>query len=285
MAERSLEEYGYKQELKRSLGFWNVVFYGVIFTCPMAAMAMFGFVGQYANGLDSLVYIVGMLGMVFTALSYGKCIKEWPIAGSAFSYIQRAINPHVGFFAGWLLLIDYALIPALVISLAAIFLNLLIPTFPVWLALLIFVAVNTIINYVGLEYGAKENTVVFIIQAAGIAAFLVAGFVYIWKGGGAGHFNFDPIFQASKFNLAFIAGSLSIATVTMMGFDAITTLAEETEHPQRRIPGAMIMTLLIIGVIFVATTYIGRLVHPGPGLDPESGFINIIVTAVGGKRW
>ena len=130
MAEKTLEQYGYRQELKRSLGFWGVIVYGIIFTCPMAAMQMFGFVGQYANGLDSLVYIVGVAGMIFTALSYGRCIREWPIAGSVFSYVQRTINPHVGFIAGWLILIDYALIPALVLSLAAVFLNMLISSIP-----------------------------------------------------------------------------------------------------------------------------------------------------------
>ena len=284
MPEKTLEQYGYKQELKRSLGFWNVVVYGLIFTCPMAAMQMFGFVGQYANGLDSLVYIIGVVGMIFTALSYGKCIQEWPIAGSVFSYVQRSINPHVGFIAGWLILIDYALIPALVLSIGAVFLNMLIPSVPVWLALLVFVLADTIINYMGVEYGAKENMALFIIQAAGIAAFLITGVIYIAKGGGAGTFNLDPVFQASKFHIDFIATALSIAVVTLLGFDAMTTLAEETEHPQKLIPPGMIMTLAIIGLLFVAETYIARLVHPVvQGFDPETGFVNVIVTAVGGE--
>jgi amino acid transporter len=284
MAEKTLEQYGYKQELKRSLGFWGVIVYGIIFTCPMAAMQMFGFVGQYANGLDSLVYIIGVAGMIFTAFSYGRCIREWPIAGSVFSYVQRTINPHVGFIAGWLILIDYALIPALVLSLAAIFLNMLIPSIPAWLALLIFVFVDTVINYIGIELADKENIVLFIIQLAGIAAFLVTGVIYIWKGGGAGTFNMNPIFQASKFNVDFVATALSIAAVTLLGFDAMTTLAEETDRPQKLIPPGMIVTLMIIGVLFIAETYIGRLVHPAvEGLDPDTGFMAVIVPAIGGK--
>ncbi len=284
MAEKTLEQYGYKQELKRSLGFWGVVVYGIIFTCPMAAMQMFGFVGQYANGLDSLVYIIGIVGMVFTALSYGRCIREWPIAGSVFSYVQRTINPHVGFIAGWLILIDYALIPALVLSIGALFLNMLIPSIPIWLALLISVLVDTVINYVGVELADKENMALFIIQLAGIAAFLVTGVIYIWKGGGAVAFNLDPIFQASKFHIDFIATALSIAVVTLLGFDAMTTLAEETEHPQKFIPPGMIVTLMIIGFLFIAETYIARLIHPAiEGFEPETGFINAIVMAIGGE--
>ena len=284
MAEKTLEQYGYRQELKRSLGFWGVIVYGIIFTCPMAAMQMFGFVGQYANGLDSLVYIVGVAGMIFTALSYGRCIREWPIAGSVFSYVQRTINPHVGFIAGWLILIDYALIPALVLSLAAVFLNMLISSIPAWLALFLFVLVDTGINYIGIELADKENIALFIIQLAGIAAFLVTGVIYIWKGGGAGTFNLNPIFQASKFNIRFVATALSIAAVTLLGFDAMTTLAEETDRPQKLIPPGMIVTLMIIGVLFIAETYIGRLIHPAvEGLDPDTGFMSVIIPAIGGK--
>ncbi len=284
MVETTLEEYGYKQELRRSLGFWGVIVYGIIFTCPMAAMQMFGFVGQYANGLDSLVYIIGVAGMIFTALSYGRCIREWPIAGSVFSYIQRTINPHVGFIGGWLILIDYALIPALVLSLAAIFLNMLIPSIPEWTALLIFVLVDTVINYIGIELADKENIALFVIQLAGIAAFLLTGVIYIVHGGGAGRFNLDPIFQASKFNIDFVATALSIAAVTLLGFDAMTTLAEETDRPQQLIPSGMIVTLIIIGFLFIAETYIGRLIHPAvQGLDPDTGFMGVIVPAIGGK--
>ncbi len=284
MIERTLEQYGYKQELKRSLGFWGVIVYGIIFTCPMAAMQMFGFVGKYANGLDSLVYIIGVAGMIFTALSYGRCIREWPIAGSVFSYIQRTINPHVGFIAGWLILIDYALIPALVLSLAALFLNMLIPSIHAWEALLLFVLVDTGINYIGIELADKENIALFVIQLAGIAAFLVTGVVYIWKGGGAGTFNASPIFQASKFNIHFVATALSIAAVTLLGFDAMTTLAEETDRPQKLIPPGMIVTLVIIGLLFIAETYVGRLIHPAvEGVDPDTGFMSVIVMAIGGK--
>jgi amino acid transporter len=284
MADKSLEQLGYKQELKRSLGFWGVVVYGIIFTCPMASMQMFGYVGQYANGLDSLVYIIGVVGMIFTAFSYGRCIREWPIAGSVFSYVQRTINPHVGFVAGWLILIDYALIPGLVLSLAAVFVGILIPGIPVWLALLVFVLVDTAINYVGIELADKENIALFIIQLAGIAAFLVTGAIYVWRGGGAGTFNADPIFQPSKFNINFVASALSIAAVTLLGFDAMTTLAEETDRPQKLIPPGMIAVLLIIGLLFVSSTYIGRLIHPNPAdLDPNTGFINVVIRAVGGK--
>jgi amino acid transporter len=162
--------------------------------------------------------------------------------------------------------------------------GILIPGIPVWLALLVFVLVDTAINYVGIELADKENIALFIIQLAGIAAFLVTGAIYVWRGGGAGTFNADPIFQPSKFNINFVASALSIAAVTLLGFDAMTTLAEETDRPQKLIPPGMIAVLLIIGLLFVSSTYIGRLIHPNPAdLDPNTGFINVVIRAVGGK--
>ena len=100
MTKPNLEEYRYKQELKRTLGFWNLIAYGLIYISPVSVMIAYGLVAQYSHGMDSLVFLIGTVGITFTALSYCKMVQKFPIAGSVFSYIQRTINPHVGFIAG-----------------------------------------------------------------------------------------------------------------------------------------------------------------------------------------
>ena len=118
-----IEEFGYKQELKRSLTLTDLVVYGMIFMIPIAPFGVYGYVNAEAPGMVPLAYIIGMVAMLFTALSYGSMAKAFPVAGSVYSYAQRGLNQHVGFIAGWLMLLDYLLIPPLLYLYSAMALN------------------------------------------------------------------------------------------------------------------------------------------------------------------
>ena len=98
-----LEQFGYKQELRRSMGLWDVVLYGVLFMVIIAPQSIFGSIQLNSHGMTPLVYIIGFVAIIFTAMSYMRMSKRFPIAGSVYSYVQRGINPHVGFIAGWLI--------------------------------------------------------------------------------------------------------------------------------------------------------------------------------------
>src|SRR5690625_3363184 len=101
--EESLEKFGYKQELKRSLTFTDILIYGLIFMVPIAPFGVYGEVMQSSNGMPALAYLIGMFGMIFTALSYARMSEQFPLAGSVYSYVGRGLNKHVGFVAGWLM--------------------------------------------------------------------------------------------------------------------------------------------------------------------------------------
>lgn len=284
MSNDALQSYGYEQQLKRTLGFWQVVAYGMIFVCPMAAMTVYGYVAQTSNGMDSLVYIIGLAAMFFTALSYGKMIRQFPLAGSVYTYVQRAVNPHVGFLAGWLILIDYALIPAFITAFAGLWVNMLLPAVPIWLAIAVFVVWNTVMNILGVEFGAKIHFTLLGLQGLAILAFVVVGIAYI-AGGGA-RLTLDPIYQAGKINLDFIAAATSVAIVSFLGFDAMTTLAEETQDAPAVIPRAIPTTLILLGFVFLVQTYVASLIHPGSeGLNPDTAFFDIATVAAGGGQW
>ena len=106
----NISEFGYKQELKRSLGLGGVLVFGLAVMSPMAPAAVFGFVAQESYGLVPLVYFIGITGMIFTALGYAQMGRRFPIAGSVYNYVQRGLNPHLGFLAGWLIMVDLSLI-------------------------------------------------------------------------------------------------------------------------------------------------------------------------------
>src|ERR671922_373822 len=95
-AAQSVEHFGYRQELKRSLSFWDLLIYGLIFMVPIAPFGIFGSVFSASGGMVALAYAVGAIGMVFTAISYAEMSKAFPLAGSVYAYAGRGIAPPVG---------------------------------------------------------------------------------------------------------------------------------------------------------------------------------------------
>src|SRR4051794_32299264 len=150
MATNELEQFGYRQELKRSLTFTDLLVYGLIFMVPIAPSGIFGGVFQASGGMVALAYVIGMVAMVFTALSYSQMSRAFPTAGSVYTYAGRGLHPGAGFLAGWLILLDYVLVPALLYNIAAIAMHSFVDSVPVWGWVLLFIVVNTCVNYFGI---------------------------------------------------------------------------------------------------------------------------------------
>lgn len=258
----SLEQFGYKQELRRGLGLMDVVLYGVLFMVIIAPHSIWGLVQQDALGMSTLVYLVGFVAIGFTALSYVRMSRRFPIAGSVYSYVQRGLNPHVGFISGWLILLDYCITPALLYVLVANWGTMLVPNSPWYLWVIVFVAFNTFVTIRGISMTRGIDFVIFAVEIIAVIAFVALGCNFILGGGGTGEFNMDPIWQPEKVNAQFLAAGISIAALNFLGFDGISTLAEETDHPEKNIGRGIIIALCLIIVCFGAQTYIASLIQP-----------------------
>jgi amino acid transporter len=275
--EHNIEEFGYHQELHRALKFRHLLAYGMVFMVPIAPMGIYGFVVGPGLGMVPFIYLVGIIAMTFTALSYRWMSQEFPITGSVYSYVQRGLNAHLGFLAGWMIMADYLLAPALLYGFTGLWLHALVPSIPIWVFILIFVAINSFVTARGITVTAETNWVLLAIELVTLIIFLVIGLKYVLvDGGGTGGLSFDPIFQPDKVNLSFVAAAASIAVLSFLGFDGISTLAEETHRPERTVGNATVAALIILGLIFVTQTYVAALVHPNyKSLDPELAFFQI----------
>ncbi len=181
-AQQSLESFGYKQELKRSMSTLDLVVYGLVFMVPIAPWAIFGVVYNAASGMVPLVYITGVVAMIFTALAYAQMSKAFPIAGSVFSYVGRGIHPTVGFFAGWAILLDYLLVPTLLYVFAASSMAGIFPDVPQWIWAVAFVIINTVINVLGIGSIKLANRVMLGIQLLFVVIFVVIAMVALSSG-------------------------------------------------------------------------------------------------------
>lgn len=261
-ASGSLEQFGYKQELKRGLGLWDVVLYGVLFMVIIAPHSIWGLVQTQGLGMSTLVYIVGFVAIGFTALSYVRMSKRFPIAGSVYSYVQRGLNPHAGFMSGWLILLDYCITPALLYVMVANWGTMLVPGSPWYVWVIVFIAFNTFVTIRGISMSKGIDFVIFGVEILAVIAFVALGCNFILGGGGAGEFNMDPIWQSDKVNFGFLAAGISIAALNFLGFDGISTLAEETEKPEKNIGRGIMIALGIIIVCFSVQTYMASLIQP-----------------------
>src|ERR1700681_3893769 len=177
-----LEQFGYKQELKRALSTKDLVVYGMIFMVPIAPYSVFGFVWNDAKGMVPLAYFVGLVGMFFTAMSYAAMSRAFPMAGSVYSYAQRGLHDVAGFFAGWLILLDYILVPALLYIFSAVALRPLLPRVPDWIWLVGFVSFNALVNLLGVQLTARVNRYMLGIELATVALFIVLGLGALYGG-------------------------------------------------------------------------------------------------------
>jgi amino acid transporter len=286
--DHDIEHYGYTQELHRSLTFTDLLVYGLVFMVPIAPFGIFGSVYQGSGGMVALAYAIGMVAMMFTALSYAQMSQAFPMAGSVYTYAGRGIVAPVGFLAGWMILLDYVLVPALLYLIAAIAMNSLISAVPVWLWLIGFVVLNTVVNYMGIEMTARVNKIMLVGELIVLAIFIVIGIVALAQGKGHG-FSFSPIYNSDTFSWSLVFGAVSIAVLSFLGFDGISTLAEENKDTARAIGRSMVAALLLAGVLFIVQTWVASLLVPGPARliakgDP-AGTAFYDAAAVAGGQW
>jgi amino acid transporter len=258
-----VEAFGYKQELKRSLSFTDLLVYGLVFMVPIAPFGIFGGVFQASGGMVALAYAIGMLAMAFTAASYSQMSRAFPMAGSVYTYAGRGIGQPVGFLAGWMILLDYVLVPGLLYLIASIAMNSIVTSVPVWVWLVGFVVLNTVVNYLGIETTARINRIMLIGELIVLAIFLVIGVVALAAGQGRG-FDFSPIYNSDTFSVELVFGAVSIAVLSFLGFDGISTLAEENRDAARSLGKSMIAALVLAGTLFIVQTWIAALLVPDP---------------------
>ena len=283
----TVERFGYKQELKRSLRFGDLLVYGLIFMVPIAPFGIFGSVFQGSGGMVALAYAVGMVAMMLTANSYAQMSRAFPMAGSVYTYAGRGINPPIGFLAGWVIILDYVLIPGLLYLISGLAMNTLIPAVPVWVWLVGFVVLNTAVNYLGIEMTARVNKVMLVGELIVLAIFLVVGVAALASGKGDG-FSLTPLYNSATFSWGVVFGAVSIAVLSFLGFDGISMLAEENRDSARSIGRAMVVALLLAGTLFIVQTWVASLLVADPAAviadgDPEgSAFYDAARVAGGG---
>lgn len=247
--------------LQRTLSLGSVVLFGIAYMTPIIVLGTFGILAQSTAGMVPAAYLAALVAMFFTAMSYGRMASAFPVAGSAYSYVRKAISPKLGFIAGWAVLLDYLFLPMAIWLIGAAYLHSAFPTVPQWLWVLAFIGITTAINIIGLKLANGINAVLMLVQFLVLIAFVALCIHYIGGDASKPLWTIAPFFNG-QMQMPLIMSGAAIACYSFLGFDAVSTLTEETRDPRRTIPRAIMLITLIGGLIFVGVSYFVQIAHP-----------------------
>jgi amino acid transporter len=258
-----LQEFGYDAQLRRSLSLADLLVYGLVFISPIAPFAIFGVIFNASRGMVPATYIVGLVAMIFTAISYREMSTAFPIAGSVYSYAGRGLHPSAGFLAGWAVLLDYLLLPTLAYVVAAVAMHAIVASIPQSVWVIGFVVSNTAVNLLGIETTARTSKICLAVQLVVVALFVVLGVIAVARGVNGAHWSISPFWDPATFQAGLIFNALSVAVLSFLGFDAISTLAEEAKGGGRSVGRATIISLFVAAALFIVQTYVAALLVSG----------------------
>ncbi|HKW65219.1 MAG TPA: APC family permease [Candidatus Acidoferrum sp.] len=275
--------------LRRSLTLWDLIFYGIVLIQPIAPVPLYGVAQKLSDGHFVTIILIALFAMLITAVSYGRMGTLYPTAGSAYTYVGKGLNPHLGFLAGWAMILDYLLQPLINTVWISTALHersayFHIPQIPFVVWALIIVGIMTALNLAGVKASANTNKILLAVMSVVVVFFLVLAVRFLRAGQGwAGLFSIQPFYDPRTFDSHRILTATSFAALTYIGFDGVTTLAEDVENPKRNVLLAVVLTCIFAGVCSGVEAYLGARVWPDWRSFPnlETAFMDIC-TRVGG---
>src|SRR6201981_3978975 len=271
--------------LRRTLTLWDLIFYGIVLIQPIAPVPLYGVAQKLSDGHFVTIILIALLAMLITAVSYGRMGALYPTAGSAYTYVGRGLNLHLGFLAGWAMILDYLLQPLInTVWISTALHERYIPQVPYvgWAALI--AGIITVLNLAGVRSSARANKILLLFMSLVVVWFVVLATRFLFRAQGwSGLFSIQPFYDPKTFNSHRIWTATSFAALTYIGFDGVTTLAEDVENPKRNVLLAVVLTCVFAGVVSCFESYLGARGWPDWRSFPnlETAFMDIC-SRVGG---
>jgi amino acid transporter len=264
--------------LRRVLGLRDLIFYGIVLVQPIGAIGIFGIASGSSHGHVVTTLLIAMTAMMLTAVSYGRMASLFPSAGSAYTYVGRGLNIHLGFLAGWAMFLDYLIVPVINTVYGSLTLQRLFPGIPYFLWVALFVFAITYLNLRGIRTTARSNNFLLAIMVVVIGLFILFSVKFIvLRDGLKGLFSYKPFYNPDTFDFRSVMTATSLAALTYIGFDGVTTLAEDVKNARRNMMLAPAIVCVITGLFGVVEIYLAQLAWPDfdAFLNPETAFYDV----------
>lgn len=266
--------------LKRVLGTSSAVIFGLSYMVPLTVFTTIGIANVLTEGNVPTAYIVTLIAMFFTAVSYGHMVRAFPITGSAYTYSRKAFGGHVGFMTGWALLLDYLLLPMVNYLVIGIYLNAAFPAIPAEVFFLVSLVIVTGLNIIGIRLLTRVNLALLAFQGIFIVVFIVMAIAAM---NGTEIPSVVEVFVNDTTNFGLVLSGAALLCFSFLGFDAVSTLSEEAKNPRKTIPRAIILSTVLGGVLFIILSAVSNMVFPDwqAYTDVDSASLDIMGQAGG----
>ncbi len=276
-AEPTHEHHG---TLQKQLHLGSLILFGLAYMTPIIVLGIFGVIAELSDGGSAGAYLIATVAMLFTALSYGLMARHFPVAGSAYTYVRKALDSRLGFVVGWAILLDYLFLPLVIWLIGGSYLQGQFPGVPFFVWILAFIVITSALNVIGLKVAERTNLILMTVQLLILALFVILSVAHLIHGSQS-VVSTTPFVGGTGFSA--LAAGAAVAAYSFLGFDAISTLTEETYDAQRNVPRAIVSVALVGGAIFVVVSYFVTLVSPGGSFDNADSLAADIAKTIGGN--
>jgi len=266
--------------LQKQLHLRAVLLFGLAYMTPIIVLGIFGVIAVKSNGASAGSYLLATVAMLLTALSYGLMAKHFPVAGSAYTYVRKSLDSRLGFVVGWAILLDYLFLPLVIWLIGGAYLQGQFPGVPFWVWIVAYIVLTSALNVIGLKVADRTNFVLMTVQLLILLFFVILSITHLVSGSQS-LVSVTPFVGGGGFSA--IAAGAAVAAYSFLGFDAISTLTEETYDAERTIPKAIVLVAFIGGAIFIVVTYFVTLVSPGGTFDNADSLAADIAKTIGGS--
>ena len=270
--------------LKRVLSLWDLIYYGIILTSPIAAVPLFGEAQVLSHGHAVTTLLLAMIAMSVTAVSFGRMASVYPSAGSVYTYISRGLNPNLGFIVGWAMFLEYLFQPIQNALYAVLTVQRLMPRVPFPALAAIAIGLITIVTIQGIKFTARTDEMLLGFMVLVTLIFLVEAFRFIILHDHlSGLISMRPIYNPDTWSIRAVAAGTSLAALVFIGFDGVSILAEEVENPKRNVLLATVLVVVFTGLFSGLQVYLAQRVLPDylTLQNPETAFMDVAKVASG----
>ena len=247
--------------LQRKLGPFQLLIYGMVFMGPMSGLLCLPATQLDTNGFSHIGFLVASALVVLTVSAYQKMLGEFPEAGSVYTYVSRGLNGKIGFLAGWILLIDYGLLPMYLLKLTAIYIASVFPAISWWVWLLLVSGIIIFLCFTGVKTVVAVENISGAFSFALVAIFCVGAVICI-RGEGKPIFDMLTFYDANTINHTGVFNAAALGILSYVGFDAITTLTEESKVGVKAVQRVLMLAVVIVGIVFAGSTYLAQRAVP-----------------------
>ncbi|KOG36208.1 amino acid permease [Streptomyces wedmorensis] len=245
--------------LRRSLSMWQLTMISIGATLGTGIFVVLGDAVPQAGPAVTVAFVIAGLTALFSALSYAELAGTIPVAGSSYSYAYATMGELVAWVCGWCLVLEYGVSVAAVAVGWGEYVNELLDgtigvTIPdalssapgeggiVNLPALIVVLLAMVFLLGGAKESARANTIMVVVKIAALVLFCTIGFMGFKSGNYA---DFMPL------GMAGVSAAGASLFFSYIGFDAASTAGEEAKNPQRDLPRAIMLSLIIVTALYV----------------------------------